>query len=334
MSKLQKLVLGRLIFGILTLFVVSALMFIGIELLPGDLAQQILGQSATPETASAFRAELGLDQPAYIRYADWLGGIVRGDFGSSLASGRPVADLLGTRLANTMFLAVYAAAIAVPIALILGLMAALWRNTLFDRGINIAALSAVSMPGFFVAYVLILFFSIRFGWFPTLARIDTATSFGARNTVGLALLTTGIAFGVGAFLGMLAALRAGWLDQVLSRMIDVLMSVPPLIVALMLLAIVGTSISNMIAVIAVIAVIYVAPVYRLSRAAAMNVTGLDYVEAARLRGESTFRLLWREILPKIGSTLIAEFGVRFCFVFLFIAALSFLGIGIQPPTAD
>ncbi|MFI2766904.1 ABC transporter permease, partial [Sulfitobacter sp. M22386] len=122
-----------------------------------------------------------------------------------------------------------------------------------------------------------------------------------------------------------------WLDEVLSRLVDVLMAVPPLILALMLLAIVGPSIPNMVG---VIAVIYVAPVYRLSRAAAMNVVGLDFVEAAKLRGERTPWLLRREILPNIWSTLIAEFGVRFCFVFLFIAALSFLGIGIQPPTAD
>ncbi len=178
MSRLQKLVLGRLFLGILTLFIVSALMFIGIELLPGDLAQQILGQSATPETVAAFRAELGLDQPPYVRYLDWLGGVFRGDFGTSLASRRSVADLLGTRLANTMFLAVYAAVIAVPIALTLGLLAALWRNTAFDRGVNLGALSAISMPEFFVAYVLILFLSIRFGLFPTLARIDEASSLG------------------------------------------------------------------------------------------------------------------------------------------------------------
>lgn len=155
--------------------------------------------------------------------------------------------------------------------------------------------------------------------------------YGARNTVGLALLTTALAFSVGAALGMLAALKGGWLDQVLSRLVDVLMAVPPLILALMLLAIVGPSIPNMVG---VIAVIYVAPVYRLARAAAMNVVDLDFVEAARLRGEGTAWLLRREILPNIWTTLIAEFGVRFCFVFLFIAALSFLGIGIQPPTAD
>ncbi|WP_022706789.1 MULTISPECIES: ABC transporter permease [Paracoccus] len=155
--------------------------------------------------------------------------------------------------------------------------------------------------------------------------------YGARNTVGLALLTTAMAFAAGSMLGMFAALRGGWVDQVLSRIIDVIMAVPPLILALMMLAIVGPSIPNMVA---VIAFIYVAPVYRLARAAAMNVVRLDFIEAARLRGEGTFWLMRREVLPNISSTLIAEFGLRFCFVFLFIAALSFLGIGIQPPTAD
>ncbi|SDF40207.1 ABC transporter permease [Limimaricola pyoseonensis] len=155
--------------------------------------------------------------------------------------------------------------------------------------------------------------------------------FGARNTVGLALLTTGIAFSVGAALGMFAALKGGWVDQLMSRAVDVLMAVPPLILALMLLAIIGPSIPNMVG---VIAVIYLAPVFRLSRAAAMNVVALDFIGAARLRGEGTVWLLRREILPNISSTLVAEAGLRFCFVFLFIAALSFLGIGIQPPTAD
>jgi peptide/nickel transport system permease protein len=155
--------------------------------------------------------------------------------------------------------------------------------------------------------------------------------FGTRNTVGLAMLTTALAFTAGSALGMFAALKGGWIDQILSRAIDVLMAVPPLILALMLLAILGPSIPNMVG---VIAVIYLAPVYRLSRAAAMNVVSLDFIGAAQLRGEGTLWLLRREILPNISSTLIAEAGLRFCFVFLFIAALSFLGIGIQPPTAD
>lgn len=155
--------------------------------------------------------------------------------------------------------------------------------------------------------------------------------YGARNTVGLAMLTTAIAFSIGSLLGIYAALKGGWVDQLVSRAVDVLMAVPPLILALMLLAIVGPSIINMVA---VIALIYVAPVFRLARAASMNIVVLDFVQAARLRGEGTFWLIRKEILPNILSTLVAEFGLRFCFVFLFIAALSFLGLGMQPPTAD
>lgn len=155
--------------------------------------------------------------------------------------------------------------------------------------------------------------------------------YGARNTVGLAVLTTAITFSIGASLGMIAALKGGWIDQLISRVVDVLMAVPPLILALILLAIVGSSIPNMIG---VIAVIYVAPIFRLSRAAAMDVVEMDFIQAAKLRGEGPIWLIRREILPNISSTLLAEFGLRFCYVFLFIAALSFLGLGIQPPTAD
>lgn len=178
MPPLMKLIFSRLALGAVTLLAVSALMFVGVELLPGDLAQQILGQSATPETLAAFRAELGLDQPAHLRYLDWLAAAAQGDFGTSMASQRAVADLLSTRLTNTMFLACYAAVIAVPVAILLGLLSALWRNSLFDRSVNVGALGAISMPEFFVAYLLVLVLSIRMGWFPTLARIDEASSFG------------------------------------------------------------------------------------------------------------------------------------------------------------
>jgi peptide/nickel transport system permease protein len=172
MSKLQTMILGRIALGVLTLVAVSLLMFIGVELLPGDLAQEILGQSATPETVAAFRAELGLDLPAYQRYFAWLGGALQGDFGTSMANGRDVAELLAPRLKSTLFLAGYAAALAVPIALALGIAAALYRNSIFDRMANVGALSAISMPEFFVAYILILFFAIRTSVFPSLARIE------------------------------------------------------------------------------------------------------------------------------------------------------------------
>ncbi|WP_181257437.1 ABC transporter permease [Pseudaminobacter soli (ex Li et al. 2025)] len=155
--------------------------------------------------------------------------------------------------------------------------------------------------------------------------------YGTRNTVGLALLTTAIAFTVGSLLGIVAAVVGGMTDRLLSRIIDVIMAIPSLILALMLLTIVGASIASMVL---VIALIYVAPVFRLARASAQSVVVMDYIQAARLRGEGLGWLVVREVLPNIASTLVAEFGLRFCFVFLFIAALSFLGLGIQPPTAD
>jgi peptide/nickel transport system permease protein len=155
--------------------------------------------------------------------------------------------------------------------------------------------------------------------------------YGARNTVGIAFVTTILAFLLGSIMGLLAAAVGGWLDAVLSRIVDVLMAIPALIFALLLLVIVGTSITNMIL---VIALIDSTRVYRLARAVAMDVVVMDYIEAARLRGEGMVRLITREILPNASAPLVAEFGLRFCFVFLTIAALSFLGLGIQPPTAD
>ncbi len=155
--------------------------------------------------------------------------------------------------------------------------------------------------------------------------------YAARNTVGIALLTTILSFLLGSFLGMLAAVLGGWTDNILSRVVDVLMSIPQLIFALLLLTILGANVVNMIL---VIALLDSTRVYRLMRAVGMNIVVMDYVEAAKLRGEGLWWLIRKEILPNAMAPLIAEFGLRFCFVFLTIAALSFLGLGIQPPTAD
>jgi len=159
----------------------------------------------------------------------------------------------------------------------------------------------------------------------------TRMIYGARNTVGIAFATTALAFLLGALLGLLAATVGGWLDQLLSRMVDVLMAIPALIFALLLLTIFGTSILSLIL---VIAVIDATRVYRLARSVAVGIVVMDYVEAARLRGEGLWYLITREILPNAMAPLVAEFGLRFCFVFLAISSLSFLGLGIQPPTAD
>lgn len=155
--------------------------------------------------------------------------------------------------------------------------------------------------------------------------------YGARNTIGIAVATTLLAFLIGGSLGLVAAISRNWLDQALSRFVDVLMAIPSLIFALMLLSIFGSSATNLIF---IIAVLDATRVFRLTRAVALNVVVMDYVEAAKLRGEGLMWIMRREILPNIMPPLVAEFGLRFCFVFLTIAALSFLGVGIQPPTAD
>jgi peptide/nickel transport system permease protein len=159
----------------------------------------------------------------------------------------------------------------------------------------------------------------------------TRLVYGARNTIGIAFITTCLAFFVGGIGGILAATVGGWTDQALSRVVDVLMAIPALIFALLLLTIFGTSVITLIL---VIAMLDSTRVFRLARAVSLNVVVMDFVEAARLRGEGLRWIVLREILPNIMPPLVAEFGLRFCFVFLTIASLSFLGLGLQPPTAD
>lgn len=159
----------------------------------------------------------------------------------------------------------------------------------------------------------------------------TRLIYGARNTIGIAFATTGLAFVAGSILGIWAAVVGGWLDQVLSRFVDALMAIPALIFSLLLLTIFGTSVVTLIL---VIAAVDATRVYRLARSVAQGIVVMDYIEAARLRGEGMWRLIRREILPNAMAPLVAEFGLRFCFVFLAISALSFLGLGIKPPTAD
>jgi peptide/nickel transport system permease protein len=155
--------------------------------------------------------------------------------------------------------------------------------------------------------------------------------FGARNTIALAFITTILSFSFGSFLGFIAAVKGGWIDQALSRAIDMIMAFPTLIFALMILSVLGSSIPTLIF---TIAILDSTRVYRLSRAVAMDIEVMEFVEAARLRGEGLWWIIRQEILPNALPPLIAEFGLRFCFVFLFIASLSFLGLGLQPPLSD
>ncbi|TIM15223.1 MAG: ABC transporter permease [Mesorhizobium sp.] len=158
MNPVVRTVLQRLGLGLITLFIVSIIIFSAIAMLPGDFAKAMLGQSATPETVTAFQREIGIDRPPVERYFAWVGQIVQGDFGSSFASRtgyrRTVAEIIAPRLYNTMFLAVMTALIAVPLALGLGILAALYRNSWFDRVVNTVTLTTISFPEFFVAYML------------------------------------------------------------------------------------------------------------------------------------------------------------------------------------
>ena len=184
MNAILKTVLQRLALGLLTLFVVSALISASVELLPGDFAKAILGQAATPDTVKAFEKQVGLDRSPVTRYFNWIGGVVQGDFGTSYVARegytRTVVSLIVPRLMNTLFLAAMTAIIAVPLALILGMLAALYRNTLFDRLINVTTLTAISSPEFFIAYILVLFLVARAHIFPALSTVDEDTSFAER----------------------------------------------------------------------------------------------------------------------------------------------------------
>jgi peptide/nickel transport system permease protein len=159
----------------------------------------------------------------------------------------------------------------------------------------------------------------------------TRLIYGARMTIGIAAATTVLSFFIGISLGFTAAVMGVWVDMALSRLVDVILSIPQLILALIILGVFGSSIPVLIV---TIAVLDSTRVFRLSRALGMNLAVLEFVEAARMRGEGLWWIISREILPNAAAPLISEFGLRFCFNFLFVAALSFLGIGVQPPYAD
>ena len=192
MGSVLRIILQRLALGLLTLLIVSIVIFVSVNLLPGDFAESILGQGATPEAVASIRRDLGLDQPMITRYFSWLGGVVQGDLGTSFAQANfatftgtesgatTVAAQIAPRFANTMFLAMVTAAIAVPFSIILGVLAALYRNTVFDRATNIFTLTSISSPEFFLAYILILFLAVLNPIFPSLSNIFEGMSFSDR----------------------------------------------------------------------------------------------------------------------------------------------------------
>ncbi|MDX8442417.1 ABC transporter permease [Mesorhizobium australafricanum] len=236
MVSISSIVGRRVAIGAMTLWVVSVIVFAGIQLLPGDVATELLGQSATPETVAALRKSLGLDLPIYVRYLEWLGDILRGNFGTALASGRDIGEMIRPRLFNTVFLAITAALISVPLALLGGIVAAIYRDTAIDRIINVFTLASISFPEFFVAYTLILILAVHIGVLPSLSDVDTTTS-------------------------------------VLGRLTAVAMPALTLAVAVM------------------------AHMLRMTRTSIVSLLGNQYIETARLKGLSEWRVLVRHALP-------------------------------------
>ncbi len=189
MHLIVKLIAQRLALGLLLLFAASILIFVGTSILPGDVAQSILGQSATPEALANLRRELGMNDPAMTRYFAWLGGVLQGDLGTALTNGRDIAESLGGRLKNTLFLAFWAAAISVPLAIFLGLLAVRYKDRWPDKLISAVTLTTISIPEFMIGYVLIYWVAIKWRLFPSVAIINDSMSLGAKlNAIAIPVM--------------------------------------------------------------------------------------------------------------------------------------------------
>ncbi len=184
------LIANRIGSGALTLLIVSMVIFIITGWLPGDAAQEALGQSATPETVAALRAQYGLDKPPYVRYIDWMLGLASGNLGESFAARMPVSDLIATRLPKSLILAAVTAAVSVPIALAIGIVSAMWRGTALDRVLNIATLSMVAVPEFLVATIAVLVFAVNLQWLSALSNaVDVSTPTQFVRTYAMPVMT-------------------------------------------------------------------------------------------------------------------------------------------------
>jgi peptide/nickel transport system permease protein len=180
MHPILKLVSQRLALGLMLLLAASALIFVGTQILPGDVAASILGQSATPEALANLRAELGLNEPALSRYFSWLGSAVTGDLGTALTNGQDIATSMGKRLGNTLFLAFWAAVVSVPLAIFLGLLAVRYKDRWPDKLISAVTLTSISIPEFLIGYVLMYFIGVKLGWAPSVAMINDSMSLGEK----------------------------------------------------------------------------------------------------------------------------------------------------------
>ena len=267
MSNLAMIIAKRLALGVLTLFMVSVIIFYAVNMLPGDFAQAILGQTATPETVQAIRDSLGLDRPVYLRYFDWLFAAMQGDFGISFSqvlfatcggsaatvNYETVIEQLAPRFGNTLFLAGVSAAIAIPLSLMIGVLAALYRESIFDRVANVSTLMSISSPEFFVAYILILLLAVLNPVFTSLSNIHEGMSFA--DKLGKTML-------------------------------------PALTLTL----------------------VVTAHMMRMTRAAIINLLASPYIEMARLKGLSPFRIIIVHALPNALAPIINVIALNLAYL--------------------
>ena len=193
-NPLLRLIVRRLALGILTLLAISLLITVGVEALSGDVCTAMMGQMASEDKVAACHRALNLDRPVHLRYIEWLINFAQGDMGKALTNHRDVVDVIGNRVGNTFFLAIAAALIAIPISLALGVLAALYRNSFLDRSISMITLSGISVPDFFIAYILMAIFAVSYGFFPAISNIDDSMSLAERITASaLPVLTLTLA---------------------------------------------------------------------------------------------------------------------------------------------
>ncbi|MDE0973019.1 MAG: ABC transporter permease [Arenicellales bacterium] len=193
-NPLLRLIVRRLALGILTLLAISLLITVGVEALSGDVCTAMMGQMASEDKVAACHRALNLDRPVHLRYIEWLINFAQGDMGKALTNHRDVVDVIGNRVGNTFFLAIAAALIAIPISLVLGVLAALYRNSFLDRSISMITLSGISVPDFFIAYILMAIFAVSYGFFPAISNIDDSMSLAERITASaLPVLTLTLA---------------------------------------------------------------------------------------------------------------------------------------------
>ena len=214
---MQRMIIQRILIGFVTLWVVSVLVFVGTSVLPGDVAEIVLGQTATPETLAAYRAERGLDQSLTIQYVSWVADMMSGDLGTSKAGGAAISDLIGARLGNTMMLAAIVAAISVPLSVMLGLLAAMYPATWVDRLLAFGTLSLISVPEFFIATFMVLILAVKLQWLPAIATLSPDDTF-LDSVRGLAMPMITLIIVVAA--QMIRMTRAGILNVMNSPYIE------------------------------------------------------------------------------------------------------------------